>query len=98
MSEPTGEPGTGPATAAFVAHRNLLFTVAYEMLSSAVDAEDVVQEAWLRWADLGQDGQAGVRDPGPTWCGSLPGRRSTGCAQWLVGGRSMSVSGCRSRF
>jgi len=38
------------ATDAFLAHRNLLFTVAYEMLGSAVDAEDVLQEAWLRWA------------------------------------------------
>lgn len=35
----------------FVAHRSLLFTVAYEMLGSAADAEDVVQESWLRWAD-----------------------------------------------
>ncbi|MFG2721252.1 RNA polymerase sigma-70 factor [Streptomyces sp. NPDC048416] len=45
----------GPATDAFVAHRNLLFTVAYEMLGSAADAEDVLQEVWLRWAgvDLG---------------------------------------------
>ena len=44
-----------PATEAFVAHRNLLFTVAYEMLGSAADAEDVLQETWLRWAgvDLG---------------------------------------------
>jgi RNA polymerase sigma-70 factor (TIGR02957 family) len=33
----------------FVAHRGLLFTVAYEMLGSAADAEDVVQETWLRW-------------------------------------------------
>jgi RNA polymerase sigma-70 factor (ECF subfamily) len=47
----------------FLTHRSLLFTVAYEMLSSAVEAEDVVQEAWLRWADLGEDGQAGVRHP-----------------------------------
>jgi RNA polymerase sigma-70 factor (ECF subfamily) len=48
-------PGTDAATAAFVAHRNLLFTVAYEMLGSAADAEDVLQETWLRWAgvDLG---------------------------------------------
>ncbi|MFC1415112.1 RNA polymerase sigma-70 factor [Streptacidiphilus cavernicola] len=38
-----------PATEAFVAHRNLLFTVAYEMLGSAADAEDVLQETWLRW-------------------------------------------------
>ncbi|KRV51406.1 RNA polymerase subunit sigma-24 [Wenjunlia vitaminophila] len=43
------------ATEAFVAHRNLLFTVAYEMLGSATDAEDVLQETWLRWVgvDLG---------------------------------------------
>ena len=34
----------------FVEHRNLLFTVAYEMLGSAADAEDVVQETWLRWS------------------------------------------------
>jgi hypothetical protein len=44
-----------PATEAFLAHRNLLFTVAYELLGSAADAEDVLQETWLRWAgvDLG---------------------------------------------
>jgi RNA polymerase sigma-70 factor (ECF subfamily) len=36
----------------FVAHRGLLFTVAYEMLGSAADAEDVVQETWLRWAEV----------------------------------------------
>jgi RNA polymerase sigma-70 factor (ECF subfamily) len=44
-----------PATEAFLTHRNLLFTVAYEMLGSAADAEDVLQETWLRWAgvDLG---------------------------------------------
>jgi RNA polymerase sigma-70 factor (ECF subfamily) len=41
--------GTDAATAEFVAHRNLLFTVAYEMLGSAADAEDVLQETWLRW-------------------------------------------------
>jgi RNA polymerase sigma-70 factor (TIGR02957 family) len=45
---------------AFVTHRSLLFTVAYEMLGSAVDAEDVVQETWLRWAGVEQ---AEVHDP-----------------------------------
>ena len=40
------------ATDAFVQHRNLLFTVAYEMLGSAADAEDVLQETWLRWAEV----------------------------------------------
>ncbi|WP_433573449.1 RNA polymerase sigma-70 factor [Streptomyces sp. CA-251247] len=43
-----------PATEAFVAHRDLLFTVAYEMLGSAADAEDVLQEAWLRWVKVDQ--------------------------------------------
>jgi RNA polymerase sigma-70 factor (TIGR02957 family) len=43
------------ATEGFVAHRNLLFTVAYEMLGSAADAEDVLQETWLRWADVDLD-------------------------------------------
>jgi RNA polymerase sigma-70 factor (ECF subfamily) len=44
----------------FVTHRSLLFTVAYEMLGSAADAEDVVQETWLRWADVDR---AEVREP-----------------------------------
>jgi RNA polymerase sigma-70 factor (ECF subfamily) len=43
----------------FARHRSLLFTVAYEMLGSAADAEDVVQETWLRWAGVDQ---AEVRD------------------------------------
>jgi RNA polymerase sigma-70 factor (TIGR02957 family) len=46
--------------AAFDRHRRLLFSVAYQMLGSVADAEDVVQDAWLRWsaADRG-----GVIDP-----------------------------------
>jgi RNA polymerase sigma-70 factor (ECF subfamily) len=56
MSE-AGRPG--PATEVFVAHRNLLFTVAYELLGSAADAEDVLQETWLRWAGVDLDA---VRD------------------------------------
>jgi RNA polymerase sigma-70 factor (ECF subfamily) len=44
----------------FAAHRALLFTIAYEVLGSTADADDVVQESWLRWADVDLDG---VRDP-----------------------------------
>ncbi|GAA3208091.1 RNA polymerase sigma-70 factor [Dactylosporangium siamense] len=43
------------ATEAFVAHRDLLFTIAYEMLGSAADAEDVLQETWLRWVGVDLD-------------------------------------------
>ncbi|MFC6045311.1 RNA polymerase sigma-70 factor [Nocardioides hankookensis] len=38
----------------FVAHRGLLFTMAYELLGSAAEAEDVVQETWIRWDALGE--------------------------------------------
>jgi RNA polymerase sigma-70 factor (ECF subfamily) len=47
----------------FVAHRSLLFTIAYEMTGSAADAEDVVQETWLRWAAMGDTDRNEVRDP-----------------------------------
>jgi RNA polymerase sigma-70 factor (TIGR02957 family) len=43
------------ATDTFVSHRNLLFTIAYEMLGSAADAEDVLQETWLKWSGVDLD-------------------------------------------
>ncbi|MFF2556940.1 RNA polymerase sigma-70 factor [Nocardia sp. NPDC058058] len=33
----------------FVEHRRLLFGTAYQMLGSVADAEDVLQDAWLKW-------------------------------------------------
>ncbi len=61
---------TTRATEAFVAHRNLLFTVSYEMLGSAADAEDVLQETWLRWAEVDH---ARCATSAPTWSGSSRG-------------------------
>lgn len=49
-----------PSADHFATHRSLLFTVAYEMLGSAADAEDVVQETWLRWSGVDH---AEVADP-----------------------------------
>jgi RNA polymerase sigma-70 factor (TIGR02957 family) len=34
----------------FQAHRDLMFAVAYRMLGAITDAEDAVQDAWLRWS------------------------------------------------
>ena len=34
----------------FVEHRGLLHAVAYRVLGSVTEAEDVVQDAWLRWS------------------------------------------------
>ncbi len=51
---------TDTGTDVFEEHRPVLLGVAYRMLGRVADAEDVVQEAWLRWsgADRGD-----VREP-----------------------------------
>lgn len=46
------EHSVDPETEHFVTHRNLLFTIAYELLGSATDAEDVLQETWMRWTKV----------------------------------------------
>ncbi|MFF8669356.1 RNA polymerase sigma-70 factor [Streptomyces sp. NPDC015242] len=51
---------TETATDVFEAHRPVLLGVAYRMLGRVADAEDVVQDAWLRWS--GAD-RADVREP-----------------------------------
>ncbi|KUO17146.1 RNA polymerase sigma-70 factor [Streptomyces dysideae] len=47
-------------TDVFLEHRPVLLGVAYRMLGRVADAEDVVQEAWLRWS--GAD-RSDVREP-----------------------------------
>ena len=44
-------PTTRAAGDVFEEHRELLFSIAYRMLGSAADAEDIVQDAYLRWQD-----------------------------------------------
>jgi RNA polymerase sigma-70 factor (ECF subfamily) len=46
---------------AFEAHRDLMFAVAYRMLGTITDAEDAVQDAWLRWSAAPR---SQVADPG----------------------------------
>ena len=38
------------STDPFGTHRNLLFSVAYRILGTAADAEDAVQDAWVKWS------------------------------------------------
>ncbi|MGW7545915.1 sigma-70 family RNA polymerase sigma factor [Streptomyces sp. NPDC054770] len=45
----TGTSDLDEAVSAFVRHRARLFGIAYRILGSVVEAEDVVQEVWLRW-------------------------------------------------
>src|SRR5215208_1821236 len=51
--------GTG-AGRTFDEHRDFLVSVAYRILGSVTDAEDVVQEAWLRWSGVDH---SQVKDP-----------------------------------
>jgi RNA polymerase sigma-70 factor (ECF subfamily) len=46
--------------ATFETHRPLLFSIAYRMLGSVSEAEDVVQDTWLR---ASRDGRADLRSP-----------------------------------
>jgi RNA polymerase sigma-70 factor, ECF subfamily len=54
-----GQEGVAPS-GVFDLHRPLLFSIAYRMLGSVMDAEDVVQEAYLRWQ---RAPEAEVRSP-----------------------------------
>ncbi|MFE9694271.1 sigma-70 family RNA polymerase sigma factor [Micromonospora sp. NPDC005806] len=47
--EPIGADDLEEAAAVFTSVRPRLFGIAYRMLSSATEAEDLVQEVWLRW-------------------------------------------------
>ena len=46
--------------ATFDQHRGLLFSIAYRMLGSIADAEDMLQETFIRWQQAGQED---VRSP-----------------------------------
>ena len=48
-AEPDGADDLEQAAAVFTSVRPRLFGIAYRMLSSATDAEDLVQDVWLRW-------------------------------------------------
>lgn len=49
---------------AFETHRPRLVRLAYRMLGSMAEAEDVVQDAWLRWLRWQRAGRDDVREPG----------------------------------
>jgi RNA polymerase sigma-70 factor (ECF subfamily) len=47
--KPGSDGGLDQATSAFLALRPRLFGIAYRMLGSVAEAEDILQEVWLRW-------------------------------------------------
>ncbi|HUQ05195.1 MAG TPA: RNA polymerase sigma factor SigJ [Kofleriaceae bacterium] len=77
--------------AAFEAHRNLLHGIAYRMLGSVADTEDILQEARIRWLDAPRDDVDSPRAYLVTvvsrLCldalGSARARRETYVGEWL---------------
>ena len=57
----TGATGSPDDLDVFQAQRWRMFAIAYRMLGSASDAEDIVQDAWLRWSKLER---SDIADPG----------------------------------
>lgn len=60
MNTDSREESLDRAVRDFEAARPRLFGIAYRILGSAVEAEDLVQEAWLRWQHADR---AGIREP-----------------------------------
>ena len=60
MAGSAGPPGPDADSEAFLEARGLLFAVAYRMLGSVAEAEDVMQDAWLAWS---RADRAQVREP-----------------------------------
>jgi RNA polymerase sigma-70 factor (ECF subfamily) len=82
----------------FERHRPLLFSIAYRMLGSAMDAKDVVQEAYLRWQ--GRKGE--VRSPKAYLCTavtrlSINRLRSGASSTWVLGSPQLRRRGARWR-
>lgn len=75
MTTPPG-PGDGrldPDLSAIMSERRQLFNLAYRLLGSLADAEDVVQETYARWYALSRRQQEAIESPG-AWLTRVAGR------------------------
>jgi RNA polymerase sigma factor (sigma-70 family) len=90
----TSQPGPEPGTTALMEHRQRLVNVAYRLLGSVADAEDAVQEAFIRWYALSADDREAIGSP-VAWLttvtsricldqlGSARARRERYVGQWI---------------
>ncbi|GIF98126.1 RNA polymerase sigma factor SigJ [Catellatospora citrea] len=71
-SEP-GDAGADPDLSAIVGERRHLLNLAYRLLGSLSEAEDVVQETYARWYAMSRPQQEAVESPG-AWLTTVAGR------------------------
>ena len=64
---------TGPNLSAVMAERGRLISLAYRLLGSLADAEDVVQETYARWSALTPNQQDAIDSP-PAWLTTVASR------------------------
>jgi RNA polymerase sigma factor (sigma-70 family) len=70
------EPGLGrpdPSLSAIMSERRRLINLAYRLLGSLAEAEDVVQETYARWYAMSQQQQQAIRSPG-AWLTTVASR------------------------
>src|SRR3954468_6627610 len=109
MTNPS-EPGHGrldPSLSAIMSERRQLINLAYRLLGSLADAEDVVQETYARWYAMSREQQEAIESPGG-WLttvasricldllGSARARRERYVGQWIpepLPGRTEWISG-----
>jgi RNA polymerase sigma factor (sigma-70 family) len=72
MNTPS-EPGDGPGLDAIMAERRQLINLAYRLLGSLAEAEDVVQETYARWYAMSRPRQQTIESPG-AWLTTVASR------------------------
>ncbi|TDC85388.1 sigma-70 family RNA polymerase sigma factor [Nonomuraea deserti] len=89
-----GHPGPDPGLSAIMSERRRLINLAYRLLGSLADAEDVVQETYARWYAMSRQQQDAIDSPGAWLCkvasriclnllSSARARRETYVGEWI---------------